>query len=86
MCGRVPFGEEASDPTEIYEEIVTKPLIYPNFLKDKKAKRLIDQLVNKVSEVRLGGSFASLKANEWFENLDWVNFILITNFNVLSFG
>ena len=81
MCGRVPFGEEAQDPTEIYEEIVMKPLIYPGFLKDKKSRRLIDQLVNKVPEVRLGGSFASLKANSWFETFDWVKlpiFIFVT--------
>ena len=76
MCGRVPFGEEATDPTEIYEEIVMKPLVYPSFLKDKKSRRLMDQLVNKVPEVRLGGSFASLKANPWFETFDWVKFCL----------
>mmetsp|Transcript_16558 Transcript_16558/g.14364 ORF Transcript_16558/g.14364 Transcript_16558/m.14364 type:complete len:190 (+) Transcript_16558:1833-2402(+) len=71
MCGMVPFGEEAEDPYEIYEEIITKPIKYPSYLKDKKAKRLMDQLINKVAEVRLGGSFAALKANPWFENFDW---------------
>jgi len=71
MCGMVPFGEEAEDPYEIYEEIITKPIKYPSYLKDKRAKRIMDQLINKVAEVRLGGSFASLKANPWFENFDW---------------
>jgi len=71
MCGRVPFGEDADDPYEIYEEVITKPLSYPNFLKDKKARRLMDQLINKVPEVRLGGSYASLKAHQWFDNFDW---------------
>jgi len=71
MCGMVPFGEEAEDPYEIYEEIITKPIKYPSYLKDKRAKRLMDQLINKVAEVRLGGSFASLKANPWFESFDW---------------
>jgi len=71
MCGMVPFGEEAEDPYEIYEEIITKQIKYPNYLKDKKAKRLMDQLINKVAEVRLGGSYAALKANPWFENFDW---------------
>ena len=73
MCGMVPFGEEAEDPYEIYEEIITKPIKYPAYLKDKKAKRIMDQLINKVSEVRLGGSFAALKAHQWFESFDWVN-------------
>ena len=72
MCGMVPFGEEAEDPYEIYEEIIKKEMTYPNYLKDKKAKKLMDQLLNKVPEIRLGGSYATLKANAWFENFDWV--------------
>lgn len=42
MCGMVPFGEEAEDPYEIYEEIIKKDITYPNYLKDKKAKKLMD--------------------------------------------
>ena len=42
MCGMVPFGEEAEDPYEIYEEIIKKDIIYPTYLKDKKAKKLMD--------------------------------------------
>lgn len=72
MCGMVPFGEEAEDPYEIHDEIMNMPLKYPNFLKDIKAKRLIDQLLSKVAETRLGGSYASLKAHSWFDNFDWV--------------
>lgn len=68
----VPFGEEAEDPYEIYEEIIKKDISYPNYLKDKKAKKLMDQLLSRVPEVRLGGQYATLKANPWFENFDWV--------------
>ena len=43
LCGGVPYAEEAEDPYEIYEEIIKKNSVkYPPFLKDKKAKRLID--------------------------------------------
>ena len=45
MCGMVPFGEEAEDPYEIYEEIIKKDITYPNYLKDKKAKKLMDQFI-----------------------------------------
>jgi cGMP-dependent protein kinase len=34
MCGMVPFGEETTDPYKIYEEIITKDIYYPNYLKD----------------------------------------------------
>ncbi|KAL4499727.1 hypothetical protein ABPG72_017267 [Tetrahymena utriculariae] len=72
LCGGVPYAEEAEDPYEIYEEIIKKNNVkYPSFLKDKKAKRLIDQLLSKVPELRLGGSFAALKAHPWFDNFSW---------------
>ena len=58
MCGGVPFAEDAEDPYEIYEEIIKKPLTYPNYLKDNLAKTFINQLLNKVPELRLGTSYA----------------------------
>ena len=68
----VPFGEDADDPYIIYEEIITKQIKYPSYLKDKEAKRLMEQLVNKLPDLRLGGSFAALKAHPWFKNFNWV--------------
>nr|CAH69660.1 cGMP-dependent protein kinase 13-1 [Paramecium tetraurelia] len=71
MCGGVPYAEDADDPYEIYEEIQKKTLNFPLFMKDKKAKKLIEQLLSKTPEVRLGGSYAALKANNWFDKFDW---------------
>ncbi|CAD8190962.1 unnamed protein product [Paramecium octaurelia] len=71
MCGQVPYAEEAEDPYEIYEDIQKKQLSYPQFLKDRKAKKFMEQLLNKTPELRLGGSYASLKANSWFDQFDW---------------
>lgn len=35
MCGGVPFAEDADDPYEIYEEIISKSsLDFPSWLKD----------------------------------------------------
>lgn len=42
MCGYVPFGEEAEDPYEIYEQIVRNTLKFPQYLQDKKAKTLME--------------------------------------------
>jgi cGMP-dependent protein kinase len=33
---------------------------------------MIERLLSRVPEVRLAGSYASLKGNPWFENFDWV--------------
>lgn len=37
MCGYVPFGEDAEDPYEIYEEIIKSKINYPDNLSDKLA-------------------------------------------------
>lgn len=74
MCGLVPFGEDYEDPYEVYQMIAVKPLEFPNYFmtrKNKIAKKLIEQLLNRSADARLGGSYASLKAHAWFDNLDW---------------
>ena len=72
LCGGVPFAEDLDDPYEIYEEIIKTNVCYPSFFRDKKGKKLIDQLLSKIPETRLGGSYASLKAHNWFQDFDWV--------------
>ncbi len=72
MCGALPFGEEAEDPQEVCEEILSKPLKIPAWLKDPQTRKMIAQLINKLPDIRLGSSYASLKANAWFEGFDWV--------------
>lgn len=76
ICGSVPFAEDVDDPYEIYEQIIKKAISYPSFMKDKKGKKLIDQLLSKVPELRLGGSYQSLKSHSWFHNFDWVQTFL----------
>jgi cGMP-dependent protein kinase len=46
-------------------------LKFPNFFKDRKARKLIEQLFNLVPEQRIGGSYAGLKSHPWFDNFDW---------------
>ena len=76
MCGLVPFGEECEDPYEVYQLIVSNTgVIYPKYfdpVTNKYAKTMIEQLLNKTPEARLGGSYAALKAHKWFEKFDWV--------------
>jgi len=78
MCGYLPFGEDCEDPYEVYRAISNSELKYPqNFLRNKDnklAKEMIEQLLNRTPEARLGGSFAALRAHPWFESLDWVAF------------
>jgi cGMP-dependent protein kinase len=71
MCGMVPFGETLEDPYEIYEEILNKKLVFPNYLTDLKARILLDQLLSRIPEKRWGGSFAALKSHPWFDTFDF---------------
>jgi cGMP-dependent protein kinase 1 len=71
LCGALPFGENTDDPYEIYSEILSKKLQYAAFMKDKKAKKILEQLLNRTPELRNGGSFAALKSHQWFEQFDW---------------
>jgi len=71
MCGFVPFGENSDDPYEIYNEILTKRLDFPAYMKDNEAKKLMQQLLNRMPEVRGNGAIAAIKAHSWFNNFNW---------------
>ena len=74
MCGLVPFGEDCEDPFEVYQLLSSQPQQYPVYFLVKKnriAKKLIEQLLHRSPDARLGGSFAALKAHQWFDSLDW---------------
>lgn len=81
MCGSPPFGEGLEDPYDVYSEIMSKKLTYPPFMKDKKAKRLIDILLNKTPEMRCKDNFVSLKTHPWFNGFEWVSKKLFWKFN-----
>lgn len=49
----MPYGEDLDDPYKIYEQIMKqKDLTYPNFFKDKRARKLIEQFLNKIPDLR----------------------------------
>lgn len=75
LCGFTPFGTDIEDPIEKYQSILEEKLIFPSELTDNKAKKLIKQLLSKTPEERLGGSFDALKAQKWFDNIDWKEFV-----------
>src|SRR3990167_1773380 len=55
--------------------IAASEVTYPTFFSanksNKLARKMIDQLLNRSPDARLGGSYAALKAHPWFETLDW---------------
>jgi cGMP-dependent protein kinase len=71
LCGELPYAENLDDPYDIYYEVMKNTIKFPSSLNDIKAIRLIEQLMNKTPENRLGRSFAALKNNPYFEETDW---------------
>ena len=71
LCGFVPFGEDSEDPMEVYKLIIKNKVEFPEYMKDKNAKKLIRQFLSKSPEARTKGSFYSIQTDPWFGNLDW---------------
>ena len=71
LCCAVPFGEDADDPYQIYNEILNSKLTFPGWFNDLIGKNLIEQLLSRAPETRLGGSFGALKAHRFFDTFDW---------------
>lgn len=72
LCGYVPFGEDSEDPMEVYKLIIKNKVVeFPEYMRDKAAKKLIRQLLSKSPEARSKGSYYSLQTDLWFGNLDW---------------
>ncbi len=83
MCGYCPFGEEAEDPYEIYQEILSGKLEVPEYMKDQKALSMMKRLLNQQPEKRLGGSYANLKTHKWFRHFDFVYFLKLFVYEIL---
>lgn len=77
VCGRVPYGQDTSDPVEVFEAVQNKSLVFPAYLSSTQSsllgRDLISKMLCKVPERRIGAeNFAMIKAHEWFDNYDWV--------------
>jgi cGMP-dependent protein kinase len=72
LCGGVPFGEGEEDPYAVYEAVLGGKLNYPAFITAKlKCKPMIEMLLSKNAVLRTGGSFANLKSQPWFADINW---------------
>ena len=45
---------------------------FPRSFTDRRAKKIIESMLNLNPEARYNGSYSNLKSNPWFENLNWV--------------
>lgn len=74
MCGSVPFGDESEDPYNIFEEIITKDIIFPEDLKDPKLIEFNQMLLNKDPDSRLVNEYTDLNSQKQiaaFSKFNW---------------
>jgi cGMP-dependent protein kinase len=72
LFGKVPFGEEESDPYVIYEKIQQRNLEFPKWSdKKSRSKDFISQMLSPNPGKRLCGGFENTKSHPWFSGLDW---------------
>ena len=71
MCGYVPFGNETTEPMQIYSEIMaTENLTFPSHIKDKNFKSLVKGILNKNPLERIS-NLEKIKIHPWFIGFDW---------------
>mmetsp|Transcript_142648 Transcript_142648/g.443671 ORF Transcript_142648/g.443671 Transcript_142648/m.443671 type:complete len:318 (+) Transcript_142648:3-956(+) len=54
VCGKYPFGDGINDVNKVYQEVLKGPLRFPPHAKSPEAKELIEGLLRRKSEDRLG--------------------------------
>lgn len=70
MYGSLPFGNNDTDPVNIYQNIINYRLAYPASVDPlSKARDFISGLLNKDPVKR--GTMEKLKAHPWFVGLNW---------------
>ncbi|EEB09032.1 AGC/AKT protein kinase Gad8 [Schizosaccharomyces japonicus yFS275] len=70
IVGLPPFFDD--NVNQMYKNIREAPLVFPDFLKDEKAKDLLRRLLERSPEKRLGsGGAAEIKNHPFFADIDW---------------
>lgn len=78
LCGQVPYGEHTDDSYEVYELILSEQIEFPEYISTngyETAMSQIYQLLSRFPDLRIKGSYASLKSHEWFDLVDWDSLI-----------
>ncbi|KAH8740870.1 cyclic nucleotide dependent protein kinase [Cryptosporidium ryanae] len=74
LCGKLPFGADATDHLEIFRDILTSKLVFPKHLTDLDSINIIKRLLCRVPEVRMGCSatgYKEIKDNGFFRDFSF---------------
>lgn len=74
VVGPLPFGRQTEDQLELFREILEAPLQFPNYIEDESAISIINGLLERTPELRLGASTKGakeLKEHGYYNKFDW---------------
>ena len=71
LTGQVPFGEHEEDPYSVYQKVLKDKLRFPTFVKEGPVRKLTEQLLNRNSAFRVGGSIDNLKRHPLLRSVNW---------------
>lgn len=74
ICGPLPFGNDAEDQLEIFRDILTGQLTFPDYVTDAESINLMKRLLCRLPQGRIGCSingFKDIKEHEFFNEFDW---------------
>ena len=74
ICAKLPFGELTEDPFTIYEEVMNHCIKFPRSC-PKQAKLLIEKLLSKNPQQRLGCDFEQMKKHPFFLGITWAQIL-----------
>ena len=71
-CGKLPFGNNVSDPMDIYQSIINSEVKFSSFMTDTSVTSLLIKLLSKNPLSRLY-KFVIIKTHSYFKDFNWVN-------------
>merc|ERR1712050_518972 len=69
-CGRLPFGDDRDDPSEVCQAVLKAPLRFASKYKDILGQELITNLLSRQRKKRIGAGihgFEDIKEHKWFK-------------------
>ncbi|SCP06065.1 cGMP-dependent protein kinase, putative [Plasmodium ovale] len=74
ICGPLPFGNDEEDQLEIFRDILTGQLTFPDYVTDNDSTNLMKRLLCRLPQGRIGCSingFKDIKEHAFFSTFNW---------------
>eukprot|EP00434_Breviolum_minutum_P006673 symbB.v1.2.005891.t1/scaffold329.1/size228424/1 len=73
VCGPLPFGQDLDDPKEVFQDILSSKLFFPEHFTNLTGKHLLRSLLRKNSQLRIGDlhGLQDVREHEYFRRFSF---------------